>query len=350
MAWILVVIGIAFPRIGTFLISFVPLPERVDDNLVRVVMLAAALLLPAGLGAMSLLLKDRGERPAGAAAKTRAILKGYPFTLGLAATLVLMTLFAPVLKVRALARRWTSQHVPMIVESRDYDAVVGEVRAALHAGGWETRRERASWMLRAPTKVLTLLAGGSVENLVAEKLTTLRGDALEVMLHPSDLVIQGRAPDTLRARATLAERLAFSRAHLTWTKQAMELEGRIRAVWRDVRARRVDAGAAVGRLRAIEARLREVQVASEEWEVLCRARLLVEVAARETLGERAEVGPVRRTVVPLSLALARQALAGPAVRSAVDQAIIRLVRRVAGRDECPPAAPRAPADRPLRAA
>ena len=43
------------------------------------------------------------------------MLKGYPFTLGLAVTLVLMTAFAPIVKLQALVRRWTTQHVPLLV-------------------------------------------------------------------------------------------------------------------------------------------------------------------------------------------------------------------------------------------
>ena len=132
--------------------------------------------------------------------------------------------------LRALAHRWTSQHLPMMVEAHDYDAVIGEVHDQLGRAGWELHREPASWMLRFPTEVLTFIAGGSVESLVAERLTTLRAPELEVTLHPADLVVQGKEADVVHARATLAERLAFSRAHLTWTEEGNELEDRIRSI------------------------------------------------------------------------------------------------------------------------
>ena len=45
--------------------------------------------------------------------------------------------------------------------------------------------------MRQPTKVLTTLAGGAVDDLVADRLTELRSDRLEVLLHPSDLVVNG---------------------------------------------------------------------------------------------------------------------------------------------------------------
>ena len=46
-------------------------------------------------------------------------------------------------------------------------------------------------MLRLPTKVLTTLAGGAIDDLVADQLTELRSKRLEVLLHPSDMVISG---------------------------------------------------------------------------------------------------------------------------------------------------------------
>ena len=76
--WIVVVLGIAFPSLGTFLLSFVPLPDWVGKGVVRLAMLAAAVVLPLVVGWVSLLLKDPEERPRGTAATLKAVLKGYP--------------------------------------------------------------------------------------------------------------------------------------------------------------------------------------------------------------------------------------------------------------------------------
>jgi hypothetical protein len=337
--WILVVVGIAFPKAGTFLLSFVPLPEWVSRGVVRLVMLAAAIVLPPIVGGVSLLLKDPEDRPQGAAAKAKTILKGYPFTLGLSVTLIMMTAFAPILKVRTLARRWTGQHVPMLVEAQDYLAVVDELQAALKDGGWETERQPASWLLRAPTRVLTALSGGSMENLVAEQLTTLRAPRLEAMLHPSDLVIQGVETEVVHARALLAERLAFSRAHLTWTKEGIALEDKMRAVWRDAQAGENLAGAQ-GRLQAIEEELERVEVPYEEWEVLFRAKLLIERAIARGRFPEPEVSWTARTLVPLALATARVTLESPRVRAKLDDLVVGLLDRLARRTRGPERTPR----------
>src|SRR5689334_22142764 len=64
--WLVVLLGVAFPSLGTFLLSFVPLPDWVDKTWVRLAMLAAVVILPAVVGVMSILMLEK-ERPRGAA-------------------------------------------------------------------------------------------------------------------------------------------------------------------------------------------------------------------------------------------------------------------------------------------
>src|SRR5439155_230539 len=146
--WLIVLAGVAFPSVATFLLSFVTLPKWIDKTWIRLAMLAAVVVIPAVIGAVTNIMLDKAKRPRGAAAVATAVLKGYPYTVGFALTLATMTVFAPILKVRTLAKRWTTEHVPVIVEPRDYEAVVESVRAALAEGGFATTRDRASWRLR----------------------------------------------------------------------------------------------------------------------------------------------------------------------------------------------------------
>jgi hypothetical protein len=43
--------------------------------------------------------------------------------------------------------------------------------------------------------------------------------------------------DAARARAILTEQLAFSKAYMTWTKQANELEDRLTELWSQTKTR-----------------------------------------------------------------------------------------------------------------
>ena len=276
--WLLALVGIAFPKIGTFLLSFVPLPDWVDRTWIRLAMLAAAVLIPGIVGVLATRLVDPEDRKGGFVTN---VLRGYPYTIGLAVTLVLMLVFAPVLKIRDLVRRWTTQHVPVIVEAVDYPTVVDDLQNALRAGGIETARGRPSWMLRLPTKLLAFFAGSAVGELVAATLTRLYAPNLDVLLHPSDMVISGREKEAARARAIIAEHLTFTRAYLTWDKEANEMEDALRRIWESVQqGSDVDA---LARLRALDARLDKLTLPYEEWEVLFRQKLQVERAALSRL-------------------------------------------------------------------
>ena len=274
--WLVALIGVAFPAVGTFLLSFVPLPDWVDKKWVRLAMLAAIVVLPLGVGVVSVLMHDKDRRPHGAAATIKVVLKGYPYTIGLATTLTAMIILAPIIKIRALSRRWTSEHVPVVIRSTDYVHVVEAVQRALAEGGLQTEVRRATWMLRLPTKILTFFARGAVSDLVAEHMAVLSSKAVEIILHPSDLIINGRAAAAAHARSIIAERLVFTPAYLTWDKQAHEIEDRLRAVWKARQTRDlVDLDREVC---AIESDLRRLEVPYEEWDVLFRELLLLERA------------------------------------------------------------------------
>jgi hypothetical protein len=291
LVWIAVVVGIAFPSVGTFLLSFVPLPSWVDRKWVRLAMTVAAVVLPALVGTVSLLLRDPDERPTGLA-RLRTVLRGYPFTLGLAVTLLMMCVLAPVMKLQTLMRRWASQHIPVVVRSEDYDDVLEQVQRVLAAGGWRTDRRLASWMVRLPTRVLTLLAGRTLDAYVAQQLTTLRGEQFEAVLHPSDLVLSGEERQVVRARSLLAEHLAFGKAYLTWTKDAQALEDEMRSVHRRLALgpESRHSGGLGPALDHVDSRLKDLDVTYEEWEVLFRQRLLLRLVAQRRSAGAQEMG------------------------------------------------------------
>lgn len=275
VAWLISLLGVISPSVATFLFAFAPLPSWIDRGWVRIAMIVAMLIIPALVGAVSLKVVDPEDQPAGAGGKAKAVLKGYPYTLGLALTLVMMTLLAPVMKGRDLVRRWTSRHVPIIIEPEDYLAVLDDVERALETGGIKTTRAQATWMLRLPTRVLTTFAGSAVENLAAENLTNLKAPSVEILLHPSDMVISGKELEVARARGILTEHLTFTRAYLTSQKESNELEDKLREIWEELRQKRSTADSAA-RLEAVEREIRTRALPYEEWEVLFREKLLVE--------------------------------------------------------------------------
>jgi hypothetical protein len=275
MAWLISAIGVAFPSVATFLLAFVTVPSWVRPGWIRLVMLLTSLTSPLLVGGLCLLALDPVERPGTTAARIKAALRGYPVTVGLSLTLAMLLVFVPILKVRAAMKRWTSTHVPVLVKPDAYFDVLHDLERALTADGWRAARVPASWTLRIPLRVFGALAGRSVP-FVAERLTTLRADRLEVTLHPSDLILSGPNGDVMRARARLAERLAFSRLYMTWTTEAQCVEDALRKLWLSFEVRNGGGREEEGRKHAIEHELRAAEVSYEEWEVLFRKLLLLE--------------------------------------------------------------------------
>jgi hypothetical protein len=189
-----------------------------------------------------------------------------------------MTIFVPFIKLRTLLKRWSSQHMPALVEADDYLKVVDRVQRTLEQRGWLIQRQQASWMLRFPTRLLTFFASGAIDDLVAENLTVLRASSLEVMLHPADLVINGKKEDVAHARAAIAEQLSFSEAHLTWTKEGNELEYQLNVLWRRAKegVGKDHWARAAASLQNIDRELGRLEIPYEEWEVIFRTKLLLE--------------------------------------------------------------------------
>ncbi|MBM3935276.1 MAG: hypothetical protein FJ319_13440 [SAR202 cluster bacterium] len=278
VAWLASVLGIAFPEFGTFLLSFVTLPDWVNEAWVRLAMLVAALVLPLVIGVVGLIMLEKEDRPAGIGGKLVAVLRGYPYAFGLALTLIMMVLFVPFMKLRTLIKRWDSQHVPVVVEPNDYLEVVDGVQESLEARGWPITRRRAGLMIRLPTKILDFFAGGAIDDLVVDNLSILKTSTGEVILHPADLVISGKKWEVNRARAAITEHLAFSKAHLTWSTDANKFEDRIVVIWRAMKG-------AYGppywdevahMMKEIDRDLKELNVPFDEWETLFRAKLTIE--------------------------------------------------------------------------
>lgn len=278
VVWLVAIVGIVWPGFATFLLAFVSLPPWVNRAWIRVAMLAAVAAIPLIVGAGALLLVDPHYRPRGAANIARALLPGYRYTFGMAITLVAAALIAPIAQARMLTRRWMTRHLPVIIHAAHYETVVGEIERALADAGVGTRRVPTSPLIAVPARMLLLLMGGTVAGMVAHDLATLAGHHVEIMVHPFDIVISGPTRWVTSVQAVLTETLPFTSAYLTWTRDANEIEDRLREVWQSRTPASQDASAAVPLLglEEIEHTIRHTGIAFDEWEVLFREFLLVE--------------------------------------------------------------------------
>jgi hypothetical protein len=279
--WVVLLIGVVFPDVGTFLLVLIPKQDVLPDDTVRLIMLVAAILAPAVLGAMTTLLMSPNERTARGIAG--AVLRGYPLTALLAVLLVFLAVLAIVRKGISLTRGWTDAHVPLVVLPGRYDDVAADLDAAVTAVGLDVEPRLAPGYLSTPARWLAAVAGRSASSLVPDRMIRLQGTDLDILIYSMDLLISGKPGPVARARAAMASRLTTSAAHLTVTAEAQAIEDRLTALARPAqdapgeprRSQPFDADT-VAAFAAIDAELSTMTIPYDEWEVLYRQRLQVE--------------------------------------------------------------------------
>jgi hypothetical protein len=304
--WAVAVLGVVLPYVGAFLLAAVPVPDLIGESWVRLAMLIAALVLPAVVGAASILVVEPARRARGRA-RIEQVLRGYLLSPALAITLLQLAAVGVARFLHHLVLRWSEAHVPIVVRPGGYERVLVDLERALDDAGLDVERRAAPVILALPGRMLGAIAGPGIRSLVPDRLMELRGVGLEVGLYPSDIAIAGDKLGVARARAAIASRLTATAASLTTSAEAQEIEARLerlsaarvaggtpgagstRAAGADGALTATDVGMTaagtghLGRpvdplveLRAIDEALAMLLVPHDEWEVLYRQRLQIE--------------------------------------------------------------------------
>ena len=229
LAWVAAVVGILVPNVGAVLLTALPLPDWVPEDLVRLAMLATALVLPAVLGAVTLLLFDPEDRPKGTELLVQ-VGRGYALVPVLAATLVVLAVAGTVRKLSSLAHRREDAHVAIVVRPGRYDALVATLEDTLRGGGLVEGRRAGSTILTTPARLLARVAGRGIGSLVPDRLVELRGPNVALSVYPSDLALTGTRDAVARARALVARDVPSKDAWFTTTKEAQKIEDRLAAL------------------------------------------------------------------------------------------------------------------------
>lgn len=265
LVWVALIVGVIVPDLGAVLLAAVPLPDFVEESWVRLAMLAGAIFLPALIGLAAVFVQPAEQRAR--AGLVRGILRGYPFTAVLAVTIAVLAVVATVRRLKAMARRWETAHVPVIVKPGAYEEVLASLRDVLEQAGLEHSAQRAGAFISTPPRLLDAVAGRSLGGLVPDRLMQLVGPGLEVLVYPSDVAISGTKVNVARARAAIASRLTHAQAYMTTSGEAQKFED-------DLQRARYEPALLPG----LESRLARLIVPFEEWETLYRQRLQVELA------------------------------------------------------------------------
>jgi hypothetical protein len=273
LVWVALIVGVLIPDVGSLLIAATPVTPFVDVSWLRLGMLGAALTLPLVIGMAAVSVAEKDRRPSGAGLVI-AVLRGYPFAAVLALLMVVLAGVAAVRKIRSLSKRWEDAHVPVIVKPGEYEEVLGLLRQKLDASGLPTTPRDAGPLISGPPKLLDLVAGQALGELIPDRLQLLVGDGIEVLVYPSDLAISGARDRVAWARAAIVTELAEAPAYMTTSAEAQKFEDELE---------RLGPGAARSRplqtlehVRSLDAQLARLAVPFEEWATLYRMRLQLE--------------------------------------------------------------------------
>jgi hypothetical protein len=110
---------------------------------------------------------------------------------------------------------------------------------------------------------------------------------LEIYAYATNISVQGPNEETYRVRAAIERKLGFHDAFLTWNDEAQGLEAKLLDAHHEANG---DVEALRKRLDEIQEEMDTASLNSEEWNVLYRRRLQVELAARAGRDEREAKG------------------------------------------------------------
>jgi hypothetical protein len=295
--WPLLLLGIAFPRVATFVVAFVPVAEEVPDWPLRVGWLALAVFAPGLLGVT--LAAQQSDRPEKGSFLARAA-RGYPTTLGLSLAFWLSFVTVPVQKIVSLVRRQSDAYVPLVTTGSAYAEAARRIEESLDSAGFRVARAQPGFWSGLPTRVLARLAGDALVEYVPREVAYLRGPELEATLFPAGLLLRGREEKTAFAHGVVVEALANSDAFQTTTPEAQEIERKIRRVWSVLERHpaHVDSRVLAARLDDISDEIAALEAPYDDWQTVYRQALQL---ARALDGEPQllERKPTREGVVAM---------------------------------------------------
>ena len=273
LVWVALVVGVIVPDVGSLVIAAVPVSPFVDVGWMRMAMLASAVALPLAIGMAAVSVTTAESRPRGLGLVV-AVLRGYPFAAVLALLLVLLAVVATVRKLRSMSKRWEDAHVPVIVKPGRYEEVLALLHEKLNASGLPTTPRDAGTLISGPPKLLDLIAGRALGDLIPDRLQLLVGENLEILVYPSDLAISGSRDNVARARAAIVTELTEAPAYMTTSAEAQKFEDEMEKLGPG--AAETQPANLVRHVRSLDPQLAKLAIPFEEWETLYRMRLQLE--------------------------------------------------------------------------
>jgi hypothetical protein len=271
-AWPLLLLGVAAPKVATFLLAFVPVPSWIPSSTIRWIWIGLALVVPLAVG-IAMAARQPADQPR--RAWPVRLLRGFPITGGLSAALFITLITVPCLRVISAAQRRKDVQVPLVTDATSYQAVARRIPTIQEEHGRPVRRVSPPWWLTAPLRVLSAVDPEAFRSRIPADLAYFEGANLVLALYPSGLLIRGRPAALALAQGLIVEAVSdLDEVWQTSDPRAHDVERRISDLWRTLRGRGaesdpVDAGHLLDIARAIKA----LPVEYDEWQIVYRKTL-----------------------------------------------------------------------------
>lgn len=278
-AWVVLVVGFALPLlVGAALDALGIVGRNFDVSpMVAAALSAGIVLLPPVIAATAVWAELPDERSIGA--WLRLLPHCYQATASLGLAVLEMVAFTPLLLIQRWRRKRVLLQLPLVMRERSGpDEMADALRRALATIGLE-RVEVAeatgprSWPLRTVAHASRHLLGAVVRGEPIQVTT----DGLEILAYATNVAIMGRRADAQRARAALQRELAFHDAYQTWSDDAQQLEDELMGLRRHLDDSNLRNMAAA--LDELQDRIDGASLNAQEWNILYRLRLQLEVEA-----------------------------------------------------------------------
>jgi len=283
--WVILLIGFAIPIFaGAALEAAGVIEENFDVEPIHYLGLVTAIIgVPPVVAAITVWGQFHDDR----SLKTWLSLvpMSYPSTAMLGASVLQMVAFTPYLLFQRWRRKRKYVQISLVMrEGTDDDDLVEALRDALRSIGIDdVEVTRASGLRVWPMRTVGFAAEHLLGAVVRGEPMKLEAGELEIFAYATNISVQGPKEETYRVRAAIERRLGFHEAYLTWNDHAQQLEEALLAAHRDANG---DVERLRERLDEIQAEMDTESLNSEEWNVLYRRRLQIELAARAARDER----------------------------------------------------------------
>lgn len=227
------------------------------------------ILLPLVNSFLAMYLKRQYQQPI----PKLGFLMGYKYTPGFAAALILMLISLPLLLLPPLLRGLRREHLTIMIKPGDFEQVLRNILGVLIKRGIKAELQAGTLWRRSPQAILALFAHDLLGDWTKHRARLIKGCDFQIIVYPTDMVIEGVPGSAIKIRNILAKELTFLEAFFTWDGAAHRLEKSINEIrkvmfsegWTDVTAE----------LDSSENELDSLQIPFDEWEVLYRQILQI---------------------------------------------------------------------------